>query len=77
VGQSKNIPKRLKQHIKKDKLDPNTQVKTTEVLGGKTTREIAEHKRIQEITGGLPARFSDKVSNMKDPIGPKRQHLLE
>lgn len=77
VGQSVNVPNRLKQHIKSGKLDPNQGVTTTQVLGGKTAREIAEHKRIQEITGGVPARFSDKVSNKVDPIGPKRRHLLD
>ena len=76
-GQSCNIPQRLKQHEKSGKLDPEQSVEITEVLGGKTTREIAEHKRIQEITGGVPARFSDKVSNKVDPIGPNRSHLLE
>jgi hypothetical protein len=76
VGESSNIPNRLKQHIKSGKIDPDTSVKTTEVLGGKTAREIAEHKKIQKTTGGVPSRFSDKVSNKKDPIGPKRQHLL-
>jgi hypothetical protein len=67
VGQSSNIPKRLKQHEKKGKLAPGQKVKTTEVLGGKTQREIAEHKRIQKITRGRAARKSDKVSNIKDP----------
>ncbi|MFA0115083.1 RHS repeat-associated core domain-containing protein [Vibrio sp. 10N.261.46.E11] len=77
VGQSVNMPNRLKQHVKTGKLDPNQSVKTTEVLGGKTAREIAEHKRVQETTGGVPARFSDKVSNKVDPIGPNRRHLLD
>ena len=76
-GQSCNIPNRLAQHIKSGKLDPNQSVTTTEVLGGKTVREIAEHKRIQQITGGVPARFSDRVSNKVDPIGPNRVHLLD
>jgi RHS repeat-associated protein len=76
-GQSCNIPNRLNQHIKSGKLDPNQSVTTTEVLGGKTAREIAEHKRIQEITGGVPARRSSRVSNKVDPIGPKRRHLLD
>ena len=75
-GQSCNISERIEQHVKSGKLDPNQSVTTTEVLGGKTAREIAEHKRIQEITGGVPARFSDKVSNKVDPIGPNRSHLL-
>ncbi|QUJ67374.1 GIY-YIG nuclease family protein [Photobacterium sp. GJ3] len=73
VGQSVNIPNRLKQHIKSGNLDSSQEVKTTEVLGGKTARELSEHKRIQEITGGVPARFSDKV----DPISLNRRHLLE
>jgi len=76
-GQSCNIFNRLKQHINAGKLDVNQSVKTTEVLGGKTIREIAEHKRIQEITGGIPARFSNKVSNKADPIGLNRRHLLD
>lgn len=75
-GQSCNIFKRLEQHIKSGKLDPNQRVTIKEVLGGKTAREVAEHKRIQEITGGVPARFSDKVSNKVDPIGLNRRHLL-
>lgn len=76
VGQSKNISRRLKAHIKSGKLDPKQSVKTTKVSGGKTAREIAEHKRIQQITGGVPARRSNVVSNQVDPIGPNRRHLL-
>jgi RHS repeat-associated protein len=76
IGQSSNIPKRLEQHMKSGKLDAKQSVTVTEVRGGKTAREVAEHRRIQEITGGVPARFSDKVSNKVDPIGPKRSYLL-
>jgi len=76
VGQSGNIPKRLQQHLDSGKLDDINNVKRTQVLGGQTNREIAEHLRIQEITGGVPARFSNAVTNMKDPIGPARRHLL-
>ncbi len=77
VGQSVDVPNRLKKHIRNGKLDSNATTSTTEVTGGKTAREVAEHRRIQELTGGEPARFSDKVSNKRDPVGPKRQHLLE
>ncbi len=77
VGQSGNISKRLKQHEKAGKLEPGCTVCRTEVTGGKTAREIAEHRRIQELTGGVPARRSPDVANKVDPIGPKRQHLLE
>jgi hypothetical protein len=45
-------------------------VKKTEVLGGKTAREIAEQLRIN-ILGGI-----DKLENKVNPIGPARQHLL-
>ena len=76
VGQSKSISRRLREHEGAGRLQPGTET-TTEVLGGKTAREISEHKRIQEVTGGVPASQSDKVSNKVDPIGPKRQHLLE
>jgi RHS repeat-associated protein len=76
VGQSGNIPRRLRDHEKAGRLAPGTEL-TTPVPGGKTAREIAEHKRIQEITGGMPARQSDSVSNKVDPIGPNRRHLLD
>lgn len=72
-----NLKTRIKTHIRNGKLDPNTKVKTKEVLGGKTQREISEHMRIQKLTNGVPARFSPNVSNMKDPIGPTRAHLLK
>ena len=77
VGQSGDVPKRLKEHVDAGRLDDVKKATTKEVKGGKTTREIAEHKRIQEITGGKAARKSDKVTNKKDPIGPKRKKLLE
>lgn len=76
VGQSANLEKRLKNHEKTGRLKPGTE-KRTEVPGGKTQREIAEHKKIQEKTGGKPASKLDAVSNKKDPIGPKRQDLLK
>jgi hypothetical protein len=70
------VHKRLKTHERTGRLTPGTETRTT-VDGGKTAREIAEHKRIQQHTGGGPARRSDAVSNKVDPIGPKRQHLLD
>lgn len=75
VGQSGNIPRRLGEHADAGRLTAGTE-STTEVLGGKTAREVAEHRRIQQITGGVPARQSSAVSNKVDPIGPDRQHLL-
>ena len=75
IGESGNIPNRLNQHIAAGRLKPGTET-TTEVLGGKTAREIAEHREIQSLTNGVPARHSPNVTNKKDPIGPARQHLL-
>lgn len=75
VGQSSNIPKRLNRHGRTGRYAPGTAT-TTAVPGGRTAREISEHQRIQEITGGVPARQSDSVSNQVDPIGPRRRHLL-
>jgi hypothetical protein len=75
VGQSGNMSKRLAQHENAGRLIPGTEA-TTEVTGGKTAREIAEHKRIQELTGGIPASQSSRVANKVDPIGPRRRHLL-
>ena len=48
----------------------------TEVTGGKTQREIAEQRRINDLTDGVGAS-SDKVLNIRNPIGPKRQHLMD
>ena len=75
-GQSCNVPRRLKEHVASGKLDPNQAVETTEVLGGKTVREVAEHKQLMEVTGGVDAKDSDLVSNMRNPIGKKRENLL-
>jgi hypothetical protein len=72
VGQSGNVPGRLGQHESAGRLTPGTE-STTEVLGGKTAREIAEHNRIQELTGGQRAANSPAVSNQRDPIGPNRR----
>jgi RHS repeat-associated protein len=76
VGQSGDIPKRLATHEKAGRLLPGTET-TTPIEGGKTAREIAEHTRIQELTGGEPAKGSPNVTNKVDPIGPRRQHLLK
>ena len=72
VGQSGNIPDRLAQHAAAGRLTQGTEA-VTEVIGGKTPREIAEHSRIQEITGGQKAGTSPSVSNQRDPVGPNRR----
>lgn len=70
VGQSCNIPRRLAEHARRKFLAPGTPVMTTEVLGGKTVREIAEQLRINAL-GGIK-----NLANEVNPIGPNRQHLL-
>jgi hypothetical protein len=54
------------------KVEPGhlSTLKTTEVLGGKTTREIAEQLRINKL-GGI-----QNLENIRNPIGPARQYLL-
>ncbi|MDX2053372.1 MAG: RHS repeat-associated core domain-containing protein [Polyangiaceae bacterium] len=71
VGQSGNIPKRLEQHARSGKLPEGAQVTSTEVLGGKTAREIAEQKRIDAL-GGV-----SELENKVNPIGPARKNLLK
>jgi RHS repeat-associated protein len=75
VGQSGDLPSRLGQHEAAGRLKPGTEV-TTEVSGGKTAREVAEHKRIQELTGGQKAKNSPSVSNKRDPVGSQRRSGL-
>ncbi len=72
VGQSGDIAARLEQHIASGKLLeaelPN--VTRTEVLGGKTAREVAEQLRINELNG------VKGLENVRNPIGPARKHLI-
>jgi len=72
VGQSGNIPGRIGQHLGSGKLLESelSTVRTTEVLGGKTAREIAEQLRINQL-GGVR-----NLENIRNPIGPNRQYLL-
>ena len=77
VGQSGNIDRRLAEHVRTGNLKPGQEVTITEVKGGQTAREIAEHNRIQKITGDVSAGESDKVLNRRNPIGENRRHLLD
>lgn len=79
VGQSSNIERRLTQHRQSGKLPPGTSVETRPMLDStKTSREIAEFKKLREFTNGNPARFSqDVVSNKVDPLSETRQKKYE
>ena len=63
---------RCAQHVRSGKLAAEDvgSVRRTEVLGGKTAREVAEQRGINQH-GGI-----QNLENKKNPIGPKRQHLL-
>lgn len=51
-------------------LKPWPKQKITPVEGGKTAREVAEQKRINEL-GGVT-----NLENKVNPIGPRRQHIM-
>jgi RHS repeat-associated protein len=72
VGQSGNISARLTQHLASGKLPYENldTVRTTEVLGGKLMREIAEQLRINEL-GGI-----GNLANIRNPIGNGAAPLL-
>jgi hypothetical protein len=77
VGQSGNIDARLAQHVASGKITQESadNAVRTEVLGGKTAREVAEQGRINELTDGYGAS-DPRVTNIRNPIGAARQHLM-
>ncbi|MBM3964668.1 MAG: hypothetical protein FJ308_06320 [Planctomycetes bacterium] len=64
IGQSKNIPRRLKQHVKSGKLDQAQAVTVNIVEGGKTARELFELGRINAL-GGIK-NLANKVLPISD-----------
>ncbi len=76
VGQSQDIDRRLPEHERNGKKNPAEEAKRTEVKGGRTSREVAEQRRINEL-GGTKAQPGSKTSNVRNPIGPKRQDLMK
>jgi RHS repeat-associated protein len=73
VGQSSNMPRRLSKHVSAGKITPEAaaNAKTTSVPGGKTAREVAEQKQINQ-RGGI-----GELENQRNPVGEKRRHLLD
>ncbi len=74
VGQSGNITSRLGQHVSTGKF---TQAEVDaaqrfEVLGGKTSREIAEQLKLDSLGG----RDAPGVLNKVNPIGDRRLNRL-
>jgi RHS repeat-associated protein len=76
VGQSGDVAGRLNQHLESGKLVPGTTVTVTPVSGGKTAREVAEQKRINQL-GGTANKPGSQTTNQRNPIGPKRQKRIE
>ncbi|MFV1981864.1 MAG: RHS repeat domain-containing protein, partial [Rhodothermia bacterium] len=70
VGQSGEIISRLRAHVRSGKLPPGNPSSITELLGGKTAREIGEQLRIDQL-GGVR-----NLENVVNPIGEARRHLL-
>jgi len=72
VGQSGNITQRLAQHVGSEKFTQEEvdAAERTAVMGGKTSREIAEQLKIDE-SGGI-----EGLLNQVNPIGPRRFDLL-
>lgn len=68
VGQSRNIARRLAQHVRSGKFTPDEVENAAQIAinGGKTSREVAEQSMIDAM-GGI-----DELLNYVNPIGPKR-----
>jgi hypothetical protein len=66
------MTQRIANHLDSGRLLPEnlSTLRVTEVLGGKTAREIAEQLRIN-VLGGLK-----NLENLRNPIGPGRSNLL-
>jgi hypothetical protein len=55
---------------------PNSRFEFTTIESGipkGSALDIAEHNAIQDLTGGVAARRSPAVSNLRDPVGPLRR----
>jgi RHS repeat-associated protein len=76
VGQSGDRARRLKAHEKSGRKGPGTEPTETDVAGGKTAREVAEQRRIDEL-GGTRDKPGSQTSNIRNPIGPARKALME
>lgn len=57
-------------------MAPGTELKVIKVPGGKTAREIAEQKRINQL-GGTKNQPGSQTSNERNPIGKRREKKVE
>lgn len=72
MGQSRNIERRLGQHVRSGKITPQQAAAATRipVTGGKTQREMAEQQVIDRH-GGI-----QNLDNLVNRIGPHRYGLM-
>ena len=75
VGQSGNLPQRLKTHELTGRKAADTSAEVTAVPGGKTQREVAEQNRIDKL-GGTRGQPGSQTSNVRNPISPQRKEQL-
>jgi hypothetical protein len=68
VGQSGNVPRRLRQHVRAGRLSDVSAAEVRAVQGGRFVREIAEQNWINDL-GGIRG---GQVSNIRNPIGQSR-----
>lgn len=75
VGQSGQIATRLEQHVASGKITQEVagSAKVFEVLGGKTSREVAEQRMANQLGGVGTGSLANKVN----PIGASRSSLLD
>lgn len=75
VGQSGQIATRLEQHVASGKITQEvaSSANVFEVLGGKTSREVAEQRMANQLGGVGTGSLANKVN----PIGASRSGLLD
>ncbi len=69
VGQSKNIDRRLKEHVRSGKITKEAaeQAKRTEVKGTRRQKEVAEQNVINQKYGGV-----ENTVNKKNPVAKEK-----
>lgn len=77
-GQAQSYERYLERQIEHARAHPDADFEFT--IGDRANPgvelDVAEHRYIQELTGGVRASKSPLVSNLKDPVGPARRPAL-
>jgi hypothetical protein len=74
-GQTKSEARFIERQAEHARAHPEADFEYSMVRRAKPGEQldIAEHEFIQELTGGVAARKSTLVSNLKDPVGARRR----